>query len=227
MRFFRSLSLAVAGVFLLAVAAGPILAEETSGEASPSITGTVEIVGKQGESEPAEGVMVLLTGVPAKSAPRLQEPIVMDQVNQTFSPHVLPVLAGQKVLFKNSEMTSHNVRLVRQADRKQLTNKFTAPNQQVPYTFEDTGVVDVLCDMHPSMHAYVLVLDEPFLKGQTGQDGRFSISVADVPAGDYALKAWSEDRGFTPSRTVSVPEAGSPSPVNLTFSERSESKSEG
>jgi hypothetical protein len=50
------------------------------------------------------------------------------------------------------------------------------------------GEVDVYCNIHPGMHARILVVPNRFYV-QVGPDGRYEIT--DVPAGKYTVVAWS------------------------------------
>ena len=59
------------------------------------------------------------------------------------------------------------------------------------------------------MEAYVLVLQNPYF-ARPDSNGLFRI--ADVPAGEYVVKAWY--RGKTKKQTVKVPATGS---VSVTF----------
>jgi hypothetical protein len=62
---------------------------------------------------------------------------------------------------------------------------------------EPEVMVDVRCDVHPWMHAYIGVLDHPYF-AVTGPDGRFTL--AGVPAGDYVVRAWHERLGAREAR---------------------------
>src|SRR5262245_36625196 len=53
--------------------------------------------------------VVYIDKIPGKTFLPPSTPILLDQVNLTFVPHVLPVLVGTKVAFPNSDDIRHNV----------------------------------------------------------------------------------------------------------------------
>ena len=62
----------------------------------------------------------------------------------------------------------------------------------------------MLCNVHPEMEAYVIVLQTPYY-GVSTKDGSFEIK--NVPTGKYELKIWHEKLKGT-SVAVEVPEQG-------------------
>jgi hypothetical protein len=52
--------------------------------------------------------------------------------------------------------------------------------------------VEVQCDIHPWMHAYIFVMDHPFFS-VSGDDGAYAIEG--LPPGDYTLECWHEKLG--------------------------------
>jgi plastocyanin len=114
-------------------------------------------------------------------------PVVLDQVNLTFVPHVLPVLAGTRVAFPNSDDIRHNV------FSPTATSKFnlgTYPKATTKYyVFERPGPVTLLCNVHAEMSAYVIVTETPYF-AVSDKAGNFTLK--DVPAGKYVLKVWHE-----------------------------------
>lgn len=68
-------------------------------------------------------------------------------------------------------------------------------------TFAKAGdVLELTCDVHAWMHAWVVVNDSPYF-AVTGDDGAFTISG--LPAGTYTLEAWHPVLG-TRSITVKI-----------------------
>lgn len=123
----------------------------------------------------------------AQFTPRA-EPWVMGQVNKEFIPHILPIVAGSRVSFSNSDSILHNVHLYQ--GRRTLFNLATLGGAKpVTKTFREPGEIAVLCDVHPEMSAYILVLETPYA-AVTDKNGRYEI--AGVPPGRYALKTWHE-----------------------------------
>jgi hypothetical protein len=128
--------------------------------------------------------------------------VVLDQLGCQFVPHVLGIMAGQKLIIRNDDSTLHNAHAmprnnaefnVGQPDQgMQSTRKFANPEV----------MVHMKCDIHPWMSAYIGVLDHPFFS-VTGNDGVFTI--AGLPPGTYVVAAWQEKYG-TQTQTVTVAE---------------------
>ena len=128
----------------------------------------------------------------------------MDQKNLTFIPHVLPVLVGTTVDYKNDDDVLHNV-----FSPDKCADKFnlgTWPKGQIrSYTYKkvDCRAV-ILCNVHPEMEAWVVVLQNPYFF-KTDKDGVFTIE--NVPAGKYSLKVWHQKLKGKPQE-IDVPEKG-------------------
>lgn len=110
------------------------------------------------------------------------------QHGASFSPHVLPVMAGTTVEWPNNDDIYHNVFSMSDAKRFDLgLYKGNPPEKRV--TFDKPGRVDVFCSIHENMHCVVLVLENPYF-AVTDDNGGFKIP--DVPPGKYKLEAWQE-----------------------------------
>jgi plastocyanin len=113
-------------------------------------------------------------------------PIPLDQVNLTFTPHVLPVIVGATVAFPNSDEIRHNVF----SPGPPRFDLGTYPQKTTKYyLFDKPGVWTLLCNVHAEMSAYVVVVETPYF-ARTEKDGRFVLK--DVPPGKYTLKVWHE-----------------------------------
>jgi hypothetical protein len=62
--------------------------------------------------------------------------------------------------------------------------------------------VRLLCNVHPKMEAWILVLPNPYFT-KTGSDGNYSLR--DVPAGGYELRIWHEKLKFAPVQVQAPP----------------------
>jgi len=78
------------------------------------------------------------------------------------------------------------------------------------FQFNDLGVAPLLCNVHPEMSGFVVVVATPYF-AVTDKDGNFVIK--DVPPGKYTLKTWSEE-GKAVSQSVEV--SGASTSVTLT-----------
>ena len=149
-------------------------------------------------------VIVYLEQTPDSAYASPKKNPVMDQKDLTFIPHVLPILKGTTVEFHNSDDVLHNVFTPDKCAEKM--NLGTWPkNQSKSYTFENLGCESViLCNVHPEMEAWVVVLQNPFY-AKTDKDGTFEIK--DVPPGKYNLAVWHE-KLKAPSVEIDVPATG-------------------
>ncbi|MDO8548540.1 MAG: hypothetical protein Q7S39_00110 [Ignavibacteria bacterium] len=130
------------------------------------------------------------------------EPAVMDQVNLSFVPHILPVLVGTKMIFPNSDRIRHSVFSLNK------TKKFDfgtyPPGTEKSIICDQPGVISILCYIHHDMSAYIVVLETPYFS-LTNEEGEFSIS--DVPSGNYKLSFWHEDEQIK-SEEIFIPDKG-------------------
>lgn len=154
-------------------------------------------------------VVVYIDRIEGKTFEPPSEPSTIDQIKKAYVPHVLPILKGGSVTFLNSDALLHNVHAYR--GRKSLFNQATpAGGKPLTKTFPEAGEVAVLCDVHPEMSAYILVLETPYA-AVTDKDGHYTI--ADIPLGAYTLKTWHETLQPV-SQTVSLHD-DQPVTVNL------------
>lgn len=124
-----------------------------------------------------------------------EKPIVIDQKQMQFHPHVLPILRGTTVDFLNSDKVAHNVFSPDEAAGK--FNLGTWPQGETrSYTFdqpcETTCEAVLLCNVHPEMEAYVVVLQNPYF---AVADEKGSFEILGIPAGEYILKVWHPKKG--------------------------------
>ncbi len=130
--------------------------------------------------------VVSLEGVSGSfSAP--SQPVIMNQQDKAFEPHVLAVMKGTTVQFKNSDPYLHNVF---SNSRVKMFNVSQANKGDVSeLTFDKVGLIPIKCHIHASMKAYIVVLSNPYF-AVTNEKGLFEIG--NIPAGTYTLKVWSE-----------------------------------
>ena len=149
------------------------------------IKGKVKAVGAKNNAN----AVISIEKIPGKKFDPPEKPVVMDQKNLTFIPHVLPILAGTTVDYLNSDDVLHNVFTPDKCAEK--FNLGTWPKGKTrSYIFKNTGCVSVmLCNVHPEMEAYILVLETPYFAVST-KDGSYIIK--NVPAGKHTLRIWHE-----------------------------------
>jgi plastocyanin len=124
------------------------------------------------------------------------------QKDQCFLPRVLPVAVGTRVDFPNLDPIFHNVFSASPIKRFDLGKYPRGHSKSV--VFDKPGLVNVYCDIHSHMEAFVLVLPTHAYV-QADADGGFALPP--VPGGHYTLHLWHPDeRELT--REVDVPASG-------------------
>jgi len=102
------------------------------------------------------------------------------------------------VEFLNSDRLLHNLH---SASTHNPTFNRTQPRGRViPVTFSKPEIIQLNCDLHSWMRAWVVVADHPFY-AVSNEAGEFTLP--NVPPGKYVLQIWQETLGIT-SREVSV-----------------------
>jgi len=192
------------------------MSEEAACKAKYTTTPTEENV-VAGPANALSNVFVYVSaGVPAGqtfTAPTT--PVVLDQSGCRYHPHVFGVMVGQPVEIRNSDPVLHNIKAVAKKNRPfnvsqpsagmKTTRTFTAPEV----------TVNLQCNVHGWMHAWVGVRPDPFF-AVSGADGSFSITG--LLPGTYTIEAWHEKFG---TQTATVTIAGTETKTaNLTFAAR-------
>jgi plastocyanin len=172
---------------MLAVAASLILAMAGTSQAN-EIKGKVSVQGIKS----AEYIAVYVDVIPDKKFDPPKEHVVIDQKKMTFVPHVVAVQQGTTVDFLNSDPVGHNVYWPSISGNKKLSHNLGTWPQggKKPFQFNDLGTAPLLCNVHPEMSGYVVVVPTPYF-AVTDKEGNFEIK--NIPAGKYTLKTWSED----------------------------------
>jgi plastocyanin len=148
-------------------------------------------------------VFVQVKNAPAGgSAP--SSPAVIDQNGCVYHPHVIGVMVGQDLLFRNSDGILHNVHGLPQVNREFNIGMPPTLREKLVEFGQPEPLFRVKCDVHPWMNAYVAVMEHPFF-AVTGEDGRFTIP--NLPDGTYEIEAWHERLG-TQTQSVTVSGSG-------------------
>jgi plastocyanin len=208
----------IAAALIAAAALWPASGRVLAG-ADGAIRGTVEIRRSQSatEARPASAslgaaprrpvefrpAVVYLDSAPS-GAFELPEPgrAAMDQRDQAFVPHVLAITVGTTVDFPNSDVTFHNVFSLSKTKTFDLGRYSRGKSKAI--RFDRPGVVQVFCDIHSHMSAYILVFAHRYF-ALTDTSGRFAING--VPPGAYTLAVWHEGE-VRETRAVIIPDSG-------------------
>ncbi|MCB1034046.1 MAG: hypothetical protein KDD47_09460, partial [Acidobacteria bacterium] len=106
-----------------------------------------------GDGNGLANVFVSVKNAPSGNYPAPSKPAMINQHGCRYEPHVLGVVAGQEVLFQNSDGILHNVHGLPKANREF--------NIGMPPTLKEKGVTlgkpepvfPVKCDVHPWMRS--------------------------------------------------------------------------
>ena len=131
----------------------------------------------------------------AMSAPAVTTaPVVLDQVGCKYAPHVIAVVHGGSVEFRNSDSTMHNIHTMPEAAGNTAIDVSQGAKGApvVKVLAKPEVMLEVRCNNHPWMNAFINVARTPFF-AVTDAEGHFGISG--LPAGDYVLTAVHEKMG--------------------------------
>ena len=167
---------------LTAITAALVVTASASDAGAGELKGTVKATGMRTNGD----AVVYLDTIQGKTFPPAAEHALMDQRNMQFMPHVLPVLVWTTVDFKNSDGVLHNV-----FTPDKCADKFNLgswPTGQIrSYTFRQPCAVTLLCNVHPEMEGFVVVVPTSYL-AVTDKAGAYVIK--DIPDGAYTVKIW-------------------------------------
>ena len=110
-----------------------------------------------------------------------------DQKNMTFIPHVLPVAVGSSVEFRNSDDVLHNV--FSNSTTQRFDVGMFGRGEARSVTVDKPGIVELRCNVHPTMHAFIVVLANNYF---ATPDEHGNYQITGLPAGRYKLRAWHE-----------------------------------
>lgn len=130
-------------------------------------------------------------------------PVMRRQIRQdheAFVPRVVAITRGSTVDFPNSDPFFHNVFSLSAAASFDLGRY--PDGQSRSRQFTRAGLVKVFCHIHSQMSASILVLDHPYF---VTPDESGAFTIANVPAGTYALVAWHERVGEQLARVTVQP----------------------
>ena len=175
-----------------------ILVAVVTGFTLAASAGTIsgQVSGVAGQS------VVYVDAISGKTFPAPAEHPVIDQKGLVYQPHVAAVLVGTTVDFLNSDSVAHNVFWTSIGGNKKLGHNLgTWPKgEKKSFKFDAPGAVPILCNVHPEMSAYLVVVQTPYF-ATSDQAGNYKIE--NVPDGSYTVIAWHEG-AKNQSKPVSV-----------------------
>jgi plastocyanin len=118
------------------------------------------------------------------------KPVLLDNLECHFVPHVLAVRTTQPLQIKNSDAVGHNTNIAfaTNAPFNGIVSSGTTAVQKL--TSAEPSPATVVCNIHPWMKGYVVVQSSPYM-AISEKDGTFKIK--NVPAGiPLEFQAWHE-----------------------------------
>jgi plastocyanin len=177
--------------------------------ASPAHLQTYEVGANGGLQNVVLYISEGWTGGPVAST----EVPVFDQKNCMYTPHVLPLDAGQTFKVTTSDQTTHNIHPLPNPMTGNIPWNQSQPPGASPIekSWKNPEVIPVQCNIHPWMHGWHVVVKGPY--AETDANGAYTIN--NLPPGNYTVTAWHEpDQTQTQKVTVA---AGKPGTADFTF----------
>ena len=118
--------------------------------------------------------------------------------HKRFAPHVLVALQGVDVDFPNLDPVFHNVFSI--SGKNKFDLGLYKDGKSKTRDFKEPGLVRLYCNIHPSMSAFILVVQNPWY---IAPDADGSFRLKGLKAGKYTLRVWHE-RGGEATQEVEV-----------------------
>jgi plastocyanin len=113
-------------------------------------------------------------------------PVVVEQKGCRFEPHVMGIMVGQELMFRNQDDLMHIVH-VNPKSNKEFGFSQAKRGEERPKVFVAKETIRLFCDVHPWMVAWIHVFDHP-LYAVTSADGKFKLKG--LAPGKYTIEAW-------------------------------------
>jgi hypothetical protein len=132
-------------------------------------------------------------------AAAVKQPVVLDNAQCRFDPHVAVLSAGQTLNVGNRDAAGHNVNAA--LLNNPPFNFLVPPNgvvaQNLPLA--ERIPLPVTCNIHPWMQGYVMVAPTPYV---TVTDERGKFEIKDIPVGAWQFRIWHERAGYIDNVTI-------------------------
>jgi len=150
--------------------------------------------------------------ITGKSTGATAPPSVLDQNGCLYTPQIMAIQTGQKLLIRNSDPCVHNVRCSSTAGNAPHNDAQLPGAPDLTYTFDKPEMfMRFQCDIHPWMFAWVSLFDNPYFCISDG-DGNYSIKG--VPPGKYTVVAEHRKLG---EQTLTIEVSDKDVAANFTF----------
>lgn len=134
------------------------------------------------------------------AGPLTEQPVVMDQKGCQYVPHVVGVMQGETVEFRNSDSTMHNIHTMPVTVGNETVDVSQGPKGApvVKRMVKQELMMPVRCNNHPWMNAFINVSATPFF---AVSDATGNFTIQGLPPGTYTLGAVQEKLG---EKTIQV-----------------------
>jgi hypothetical protein len=175
---------------------------------------------KTGEGGALENVFIYLyvpRGKKAEIHPDYKpgDPKILSNEGCRFAPHTMTVWTAEDFEVHNDDPgIGHNTNFNLAVNPD--FNLTVSNETPIKKKFEKTEPMPagVSCNIHPWMHAFVLVRDNPYMAA-TGEDGAFEIK--NVPAGPQEFVIWHEAKGYLRDLPVGKTKADRKGQIKVTI----------
>lgn len=145
----------------------------------------VNITVKNAKNDPMANAVVWLIAKNASKTNTSPDTLyAMSQKDREFTPRILVVPKNAKVEFPNADSIMHHVYSF--SDAKTFELKLYKEHPKAPLVFEQTGVVELGCNIHDWMLGYIVVVDSAIF-AITDAAGKVDLTAA---TGEYTLNVW-------------------------------------
>lgn len=121
------------------------------------------------------------------------DPVVLDNKNCRFEPHIVALRTGQPLQVGNSDSVGHNTNITTLNNVGQNVIVPTGTNMKMTFAAPENNVSPIACNIHPWMKAYAVIKDHPYV-GISDADG--NVTIKNLPAGKWTFQLWQEAIGY-------------------------------
>ncbi|WP_111498443.1 methylamine utilization protein [Marinobacter bohaiensis] len=143
------------------------------------------VVRDAGTGSPVPNAVIMLPD--SGAAQPLDQPAVVVQSGRQFHPHLQVVPVGSLVEFPNRDNTQHHVYSFSPARRFNI--ELYSGRPESPIRFPDPGVVELGCNIHDRMQAFILV--SPYATNVVTDDAGHA-RIEPAPDAPFPVRIWHE-----------------------------------
>ncbi len=103
-----------------------------------------------------------------------------------FEPHVVIAQTGDTLNVTNPDAVGHNANLGFFNNKQQNFTVAAGQEKSVPLEEDEPAPIPVICNIHPWMKAYIVVLDHPFA---AASDENGELTIKGLPTGKLTFRA--------------------------------------